>query len=72
MTKAQLIRQINFETQKLLNRIHKQSSHHFCTSTFRLFTPQKPRSEAKTVENDFRSLARKLDTIGLMPGNRGD
>ena len=28
MTKVQFIRQINFETQKLLTRIHKQSSHH--------------------------------------------
>ncbi len=28
MTKTQFIRQINFETQKLLKRIHKQSSHH--------------------------------------------
>lgn len=28
MTKAQFIRQINFETQKLLKRVHKQSSHH--------------------------------------------
>ncbi len=28
MTKAQFIRQINFETQKLLKRIYKQSSRH--------------------------------------------
>lgn len=28
MTKAQFIRQINFETQKLLKRIYKQSSHY--------------------------------------------
>ena len=28
MTKTQFIRQINFETQKLLKRIQKQSSHH--------------------------------------------
>ena len=25
---SQFIRQINFETQKLLKRIHRQSSHH--------------------------------------------
>jgi transposase len=28
MVKSQFIRQINFETQKLLKRIHRQSSHH--------------------------------------------
>ncbi len=53
MTKAQFIRQINLKTQKLLKRIHQQSSHHLCTSTFSLFTPQKSRGEAKTVENNF-------------------
>jgi hypothetical protein len=28
MAMSQFIRQINFETQKLLKRIHRQSSHH--------------------------------------------
>ena len=45
MTKVQFIRQINFETQKLLTRIHKQSSHHLCMSTFSLLTPQKLRNQ---------------------------
>lgn len=53
MTKAQFIRQINFETQKLLKRIYKQSSHHQVRIGFSLFAPQKSRSKAKTIENDF-------------------
>ena len=53
MAKTQFIRQINFETQKLLKRIQKQSSHYQVRQRSHCLLLKNQGVKLKQLKNDF-------------------